>query len=118
MLNMHKNPHETPLVSPQDNQLQAKLGRFTNLGRDSQNAGKVQVCGRKAHIFSGGRKYYERGDIMFDLKNSPVFQSLPGYVRESIMQSGIDFQDEEHLRQFASTLDQEFQQLSSQVKEP
>ena len=55
---------------------------------------------------------------MFDLKNSPVFQSLPGYVRESIMQSGIDFQDEEHLRQFASTLDQEFQQLSSQVKEP
>ncbi len=55
---------------------------------------------------------------MLDLQNCQLFQSLPGYVKENILQCGIDFQDEQHLRAYVSNLQQEFQQLSSQLQDP
>jgi len=53
---------------------------------------------------------------MLNLNNSQVFQSLPGYVKENILQSGIDFQDEAHLKEFANNLEKEYQQFSSKFK--
>ena len=39
-----------------------------------------------------------------DLQNSQYFHSLPVFVQENMMQSGIDFQNEGDLQQFASNL--------------
>lgn len=38
---------------------------------------------------------------MLDLQNSQCFDSLPAFLQESIMQSGMEFETEEELRQFA-----------------
>lgn len=38
---------------------------------------------------------------MLDFNSSPYFQSLPPFVQESIMQSGLSFKNEEDLRKFA-----------------
>lgn len=42
--------------------------------------------------------------IIMDLQNSQFFNSLPTFVQESAIESGINFQSEEELQQFASNL--------------
>lgn len=41
---------------------------------------------------------------MLDLNNSPFFLALPILIQESVMQSGIRFDDEEHLRKYSEGL--------------
>lgn len=39
-----------------------------------------------------------------DLMKSEFFNSLPVHIKESIMQSGIDFKDENELKKFAAEI--------------
>ncbi len=40
--------------------------------------------------------------FMQNLPQNPRFQSLPAWLQESIMQSGVEFSSDEELRSFAS----------------
>lgn len=42
---------------------------------------------------------------MLDLRNCEYFYSLPVLIQETIMQTGLEFKNEEELRQFASEYD-------------
>ncbi len=40
----------------------------------------------------------------YQIQSSPFFQSLPLAVQESVMQSGIQFQNDDEIRMFAETV--------------
>ena len=42
---------------------------------------------------------------MDNLTNNQYFSSLPIHIQEAVMQSGLDFYNEEELRQFVSKLE-------------